>query len=331
MTIKSKYNLIFILIIILFFIIVYLCKINTNNQHNLIKINEVTRSIFYAPQYVAIELGYFEDEGINVELMTSNGSDQAMSSIISGSSDIALVGPETAVYIYQKGKKNYPVIFASLTKRDGHFLVGKEKKEDFNWENLNGKCVISNRKGSLPYMLFLYITYIKKIKPKIIDNISLDSAPTAYISGAGDYINLLEPSATSIKNKTNSNILKSLSSETKDIPYTVYSCTSEYFNSNKKTISKFVRAINKAQFWIEKNNSETIANSIKGHFPHDNLENITLFVEKYKENGVWNQEVEIGKKSIDFLKEVMINARELENGTDINKIFKNSSDINEGN
>ena len=136
------------------------------NDHTVVRLNEVTHSVFYAPQYVAMSQGFFAEEGLAVELTNGGGADKVMTAVVSGQSDIGLAGPESCIYVYNQGKADYPVIFAQLTKRDGSFLVGRTD-EDFSWENLRGKTIIGGRKGGMPEMTLEYVMAQNGVIPHV--------------------------------------------------------------------------------------------------------------------------------------------------------------------
>ena len=114
-----------------------------------VTLNEVAHSIFYAPMYTAIENGYFEDEGIELTLVTGFGADKTMTAVISGEADIGFMGSEASIYTYNEGATDYVVNFAQLTQRAGNFLVAREEMDDFQWTDLKGKEVLGGRKGGV--------------------------------------------------------------------------------------------------------------------------------------------------------------------------------------
>ena len=114
-----------------------------------VTLNEVAHSVFYAPQYVAIEKGYFAEEGLKLTLVTGFGADKTMTAVISGEADIGFMGAEASVYAYQEGATDPVVNFAQLTQRAGNFLVAREEMPDFKWEDLKGEKVLGGRKGGV--------------------------------------------------------------------------------------------------------------------------------------------------------------------------------------
>ena len=148
-----------------------------------LKVNEVTRSVFYAPQYVAIANGFFEEEGLKIELTTGQGADNVMTAVLAGQCDIGFCGPEASIYVYNEGKEDYVEVFAQLTKRDGSFLVSKNKTDNFSWQDLKGKTVIPGRKGGVPYMTFEYVLKQNGLNPET-DLVLDDSIKFDLMAGA---------------------------------------------------------------------------------------------------------------------------------------------------
>ena len=230
-----------------------------NNQEakglTTVRVNEVTRSVFYSPQYVAIALGYFEEKGIKVELTTGQGADKVMTAVLAGQSDIGFAGPEASIYVYNEGKEDYPQVFAQLTKRDGSFLVARNKPEKFDWNDLKGTTVIPGRKGGVPYMTFEYVLKQKGLDTKndliLDDSISFDLMAGAFAGGNAEYVTLFEPTASMTEAQGAGYIVASVGAEAGEIPYTAYFAKKSYIAKNEKTIQDFTTAIYKGQKWTE--------------------------------------------------------------------------------
>ena len=219
-----------------------------------VRLNEVTHSVFYAPQYVAMGLGFFEEEGIAIELTNGGGADKVMTAVVSGQSDIGLAGPEACIYIYNQGKDDYPRIFAQLTKRDGSFLIGRTD-EDFSWENLRGKTIIGGRKGGMPEMTLEYVMKQNGVVPHVdavVDtSVQFNMMAGAFTGGQGDYVALFEPAATEVVNAGQGYLLCSIGEESGEIPYTAYFASQTYLQENSDVVAGFCRALHKAMEWIE--------------------------------------------------------------------------------
>lgn len=252
-----------------------------------VKVNEVTRSIFYAPMYAAISEGFFEEEGINIELTTGQGADKTMQQLISGNVDIGFSGPEQVIYIYNQGRDDLPKVFAQLTQKDGSFLVAKDKHTEFSWDDIKGKKVIGGRPGGVPEMALEYVLNQKGIDKdkdiELITNIAFDAVPAAFLGGNGDYAALFEPSATKIANEVDGQIVASIGENAGNLPYTCYYALDSYIKENKDLLVKFVRAIQKGQEWVMKNDDATVAKSIKSFFEGTDEEIIATVVGNYKE------------------------------------------------
>lgn len=258
-----------------------------NNEVTTVKVNEVTRSIFYAPMYAAISQGFFEEEGIKIDLTTGQGADKTMQQLISGNVDIGFSGPEQVIYIYNQGRDDLPKVFAQLTQKDGSFLVAKDKHSDFSWDDIKGKKVIGGRPGGVPEMALEYVLNQKGIDKdkdiELITNISFDAVPAAFLGGTGDYAALFEPSATKIASEVNGQVVASIGDSAGKLPYTCFYALDSYIKDNKDLLVKFVRAIQKGQDWVMKNDDATVAKSIKSFFEGTDEEIIATVVGNYKE------------------------------------------------
>ena len=290
-------------------------KTNTNNESTLIKMNEVTRSVFYAPQYVAINNGYFKESGIEIELTTGQGADAVMTSVLSGESQIGFAGPEASIYVYNEGKEDYTEVFAQLTKRDGSFLVSKEKIDNFDWSQLKGTTVIPGRKGGVPYMTLEYVIKQKGLNPQtdlvLDDSIKFDLMATAFTSGDAQFVTLFEPTASNVQNIGKGYIVASVGKEAGEIPYTAYFAKKSYIEENKTTIQNFTNAIYKGQKWVKEHTAKEIAEVIQGFFPDTDLELLATAIQSYKDIDAWNETPVMKEESFNKLQEVMTSAGEL--------------------
>ena len=238
------YIIIAVIIIVAIILGVVISNNNNSNNNNSIsnetkeialqkvRLNEVTRSVFYAPQYVAIANGYMKEEGIDVEITTGQGADAVMTSVLSGQSDIGFAGPEAAIYIYNEGKEDYCEVFAQVTQRDGAFLIARDKTDNFKWSDLKGKTIIPGRKGGVPYMTFEYVLKQNGLKPGedviLDDSIKFDLLAGAFSAGTADYVTLFEPTATMTAQAGKGYIVASIGKESGDIPYTAYFAKKSY-------------------------------------------------------------------------------------------------------
>jgi NitT/TauT family transport system substrate-binding protein len=251
-----------------------------------IRLNEVTRSIFYAPMYAAISEGFFEEQGIEIELSTGQGADKTMQQLISRSVDIGFSGPEQVMYIYNQGRDDYPVVFAQLTQKDGSFLVSRAKHNEFSWQDIKGKTVIGGRPGGVPEMALEYVLKNEKIdKDKelnLVTNIAFDAVPGAFKGGTGDYAAIFEPTASIIAKEINGSVAASIGESAGNLPYTCFYATKSYIASNEELLVKFIKAIQKGQDWVMTNDDATVAASIKDFFPGTDEEVIATVVGNYK-------------------------------------------------
>lgn len=289
-------------------------------------VSEVTHSVFYAPQYLAINLGFFKDEGIDIELINSAGADKVMTAVLSNDVQIGFAGPEASIYIYNEGSKDFAQVFAQVTKRDGSFLISRESG-DFKWEDLKGKHILPGRKGGVPYMTLQYVLNKHGLNTETdlnFDNsISFDAMASAFVSGTGDYVTVFEPIATSFEIENKGHIVASVGEAADEIPYTAYFAKKSYIESSPEIIQKFVNAIYKGQTWVDTHSAEEIAKELLVSFPDTNLEVLTKVVERYKSIDAWNTTPIMTKESFERLQEVMTNAGELEKVAPYEEIVNN--------
>ena len=292
-----------------------------------IKVNEVTRSVFYAPQYVAIHNGYFKDNGMNIELTTGQGADAVMTAVLSNQCDIGFAGPEASVYVYNEGKEDYTQVFAQMTKKDGSFLVARNKTDNFSWENLKGKTVIPGRKGGVPYMTLEYVLKKNGIDPKkdvmLDDSIKFDLMAGAFASGNADYVTLFEPTASLTQQEGKGYIVASVGEAAGEIPYTAYFAKKSYIQNNENTIQGFTNAIYKGQSWVKEHSSKEIAEVIQEFFPDTDIELLTKAIQSYKDIEAWNETPVLKEESFNRLQEVMTSAGELKEKAPYDKIVNN--------
>ena len=279
-----------------------------------VKVAEVAHTIFYAPQYAALANGYFSDEGLDIDLVLTPGADKVTSAVLSGDVNIGFCGSEASIYVYNSGQKDYIVSFAGLTKRDGAFLVSRNKIDNFKLEDLKGKYVIGGRKGGMPEMTFEYT-----LKENGIDlndltiDTSVDFASMAgtFISGVGDFVTLFEPSATQIENKGLGHVVAYIGEYGGSVPYTAYNAKKSYIEKNPETIQKFTNAINKGLDYVWKNDEKTIAKKIVEYFPDMTINELSTMIKRYKDNDAWMKDTYFTEDAFNHLQDLMIEASEL--------------------
>ena len=307
-------------------------SVNKNNNVQddgvtVVRLNEVTRSVFYSPQYVAIALGYFSEKGIEIELTTGQGADKVMTAVLAGQSDIGFAGPEASIYIYNEGKSDYAQVFAQLTKRDGSFLVSKTKTENFSWDDLRGKTVIPGRKGGVPYMTFEHVLKQNGLDPAndlvLDDSIKFDLMAGAFAGGNAEYVTLFEPTASMTEAQGVGYIVASVGEESGEIPYTAYFAKKSYIEQNEQLIQDFTDAIYKGQQWTETHSAREIAELIQDFFPDTDLDMLESSIQRYKDIDAWNQTPVLTEESFNRLQEVMEEAGELDKRADYSKVVNN--------
>lgn len=292
-----------------------------------VKVNEVTRSVFYAPQYVAISKGYFKEAGIEIDLTTGQGADQVMTAVLSGQSDIGFAGPEASIYVYNEGKEDYTQVFAQLTKKDGSFLVSREKNTNFKWNDLKGKTIIPGRKGGVPYMTFEYVLKQNGLDPKtdlkLDDSIKFDLMAGAFSAGNADYVTLFEPTASQVESAGKGYVVASIGEAAGEIPYTAYFAKKSYIKNNEQMIQNFVNAIYKGQIWVKNHSAKEVAEAIQSFFPSTDLTVLETVMQKYKDIDAWNETPYLKEEAFDRLQNVIIEAGELTKKAPYDKIVNN--------
>lgn len=280
-----------------------------------IKLTEVVRSAFYAPQYVALQQGYFKDEGLDVKLDTAWGGDKAMTRLLAGQDDIALIGAETTIYVQQQGATDAVVSFAQCTQRDGTFLVARQKIDNFDWSMVKGKSLIGSRQGSMPEMLGEYLLKKNNITPnkdtQIIQNIQFGNQTTAFASGTGDYYQAFEPDASILEKQGKGYVVASYGKDGDKLPYTVYMAKSSYLKSHPDAAQKFANAIEKGQQYVSTHSPEEIAAVIAPFFTDIDKDVLVNVVKRYKNNDTWPTDITIDQQEFDHLKAIMKEAGEL--------------------
>ena len=290
-------------------------KATDSQKRTPVTLNEVAHSIFYAPQYAAIELGYFKDEGIDLTLINSAGADKVMTALISGDADIGFMGSEASIYVYQQGSEDFAVNFAQLTQRAGNFLVGRTAQENFIWQDLKGKKVLGGRAGGMPEMVFEYILKKNGIDPKtdltIDQSIDFGLTAAAFTSNDADYTVEFEPFATRLELEGNGVVVASLGVDSGYVPYTAYSAKRSYMEQHPEIIQAFTNAIQKGLDYVNTHSSEEIAKTIQPQFAETDEAVIAAIVDRYKEQDTWKKDTVFEKESFDLLQNILEEAGEL--------------------
>ena len=294
-----------------------------------VRLNEVTHSVFYAPQYVALEKGFFADEGLDVELTNGGGADKVMTAVVSGQSDIGLAGGESCIYVYNQGKEDYPRIFAQLTKRDGSFLVGRTD-ETFSWDDVRGRTIIGGRLGGMPEMTLEYVMRKNGVEPGVdaaVDtSVQFNMMAGAFTGGQGDYVTLFEPTATEVERSGQGYILCSVGEASGEVPYTAYFATADYVASHGDTVAAFCRAIAKAMDWVNSHSDAEVAQAIAPQFPDTDLSVLEAVTARHRAIDAWNTPLTMEREALARLEDIMVTAGVLENADsgDFDAIVDNS-------
>ena len=292
-----------------------------------VKVSEVTHSVFYAPQYAALALGFFEEEGLSVDLINGGGADKVMTSVLTGEADIGLAGPEACIYVLLEGHDDAPQVFAQLTCRDGSFLVGRAA-EDFSWENLRGKHIIGGRKGGMPEMTLEYVMKQHGVIPhedaEVDTSVQFNMMAGAFIGGDADYVTLFEPTATEAELAGQCVVLTSIGEESGEIPYTAYFARQSYLTERSNVAQAFANAVAKGQQWVYAHTDEEVAQAILSAFPDTSLEVMTQVVARYRGIEAWNRTPVMKREALEMLETVMESAGELSARVDFDQLVDNS-------
>lgn len=327
---KKKIIILVCFIIVLAGVLFFIINKNSENKNDKntlkeVKVAEVAHTIFYAPAYAAISKGYFEDEGIKIDLTLTAGADKVTAAVLSGDVDVGFCGSEATIYVYNSGEKDYLVNFARLTKKDGSFLVSRKKYDNFKLEDLKGKTVIGGRKGGMPEMTFEWALKQNNIDPKndlkIDTSVAFPAMEGAFIGGNADFVTLFEPNATSVEKQGLGYVVGYVGSFGGEVPYTAYNTKKSYIDKNKDIIDGFTKAVDKGLKYVKETDSSVVAKDIYEYFPELSLNDLTAIIERYKTNDAWASSSEITKKDFDHLQEIIISAGELDKKAPFEKLI----------
>ena len=325
---KKIIILICLIIIIAGVILINLCTINSkedNNNLNKVKVAEVAHTIFYAPFYAAMSKDYFKEEEIEVDLILTSGADKVTAAVLSGDVDIGFCGSEATIYVYNSGEEDYLVNFARLTKKDGSFLVSRQKIDNFKLEDLKGKTVIGGRKGGMPEMTFEWALKQNGIDPKkdldIDTSVAFPAMEGAFIGGNADFVTLFEPNATSVEKQGLGYVVGYVGTWGGEVPYTSYNAKKSFINDNSDIIEGFTKAIDKGLKYVKETNSNIVAKDIYEFFPELSLNDLTAIIERYKTSDAWADSTKINEKDFNHLQDIMISAGELDKKAPYDKLI----------
>lgn len=305
-----------------------------NDGYTHITLAEVTHSIFYAPQYIALEKGYFEEEGLKVKFITTPGADKTMAALLSKEAQIGLMGPEASVYVYNGGEKDYAINFAQLTHKDGSFLLAREEMPNFTWNDVKGKTIIGGRKGGMPEMTLEYV--LKKAGLEVGQNdptkevnvrtdVNFDVMAGVFTSGQSDFVTLFEPSASQVVRNGIGHIVASIGESSGEVPYTCYSTLKSYMQENEETLKAFTRAIKKGIHFLLENEMKDIVQALAPSFLSSDAIEIENVLKNYQKIEVWSPELALKEESYQRLIEIITLAGELkEDAAPFDKIVNNA-------
>ena len=308
--------------------IAFVCFTGKKEENDLrkIRVAEVTHSPFYTPFYVAIENGYFKEEGLDIELVLTPGADKVSAAVLSNDVEIGFAGPEASIYVYNGGEEDYIISFAGLTKRDGQFILAREATDNFKLEDLYNKEILVGRKGGMPSLNFLNALKKSNIDPKKINiNYSVEFAALSgsFIGGIGNYVNLFEPTATKLTKDNLGYVVASIGLMSGEVPYTAFNARKSFINNNEDVIKKFTKALNKGIKYTLENNEIEIAKVILKQFPDSSLNDLSVIIKRYKDYDCFLDSTYISEKSFENLEDIMIDNDLLKSYVPYSDLIKN--------
>lgn len=327
---KNFKKIILVLMIGLFFGVLSGCRKDGLKK---VELAEVTHSIFYAPLYVAINEGYFKEYGLDISLVNAGGADKVASALLSGSSQIGLAGPESTIYVYNNGQENYMVNFAQLTKRDGSFIVGRTKDENFSLEDLKGKTILGGRAGGMPEMMLEYVLKQAGLTVGrdeegydvlVRTDIQFNAMTGAFLNGEGDFTTMFEPTATMLENEGKAYVLASVGEFADEVPFTSFYVTKSYLSENEDIIRAFTKALYKGQQFVKNNSDRLVAESVLSFFSDSNVDDLEKVIGRYRKANVWCDTPYFDESGFELLMDIMMEAGELETRAPFEKLVDNS-------
>lgn len=301
--------------------------VGCEKDDDVIRLNEVTHSLFYAPQYLAMALGYFEEEGLTVEITNGSGADNVMTALLTGEADIGLMGCEATIYVYLQGKKDYPRIIGQLTKRDGSFLVARTDMPNFDYGGIEGSSVLMGRKGGMPAMILQYVLNNKGYRDG--ENITMDysiqfgALAPAFTGGTGDFVPLFEPAASQLVQEGKGYIVSAIGMDSGEIPYTCYTATAEFLQNNGDKAEKFLRAVWRGTEYVMSHSAEDCAKLVQPYFEGTSLQLLTAAMQNYMDYDVWTTTPVTDTEAFYRIQDIMENAGELSERVDYDAVTDN--------
>ncbi len=301
---------------------------NKDGDLKILELNEVTHSVFYAPLYVAMENGYFKEEGLKINLTNGGGADKSMTAVLSGTAQIGLMGPETVIYVQNQDKADKPKVFGQLTQKDGAFLVSRNEEPDFKWTDLQGKEILAGRKGGVPAMTFEYI--LKELDMNIgVDytlnfDVQFNLMTSAFLNNTADYCTVFEPTASEYEKEGKWHIVASVGAQGGEIPYTSFIALNSYIENNTETLKSFLKALKKAHDFMSSSTEKQIAEAIVKQFPNTTISSIETSIKSYKNIDAWKTDLQATETSFNRLQDIMSNAGELTERVPFNNLVNNA-------
>jgi NitT/TauT family transport system substrate-binding protein len=281
-----------------------------------IRYNEVVRSILYAPSYVAMKQGYFKDAGLDVTMTTAFGGDKSTAALLSNTADIALIGPETAIYVLNSDSSTKIRIFCGLTTTDGFMLMGREKVDKFDWNMLKGKDILGFRPGSTPLLFLEEALRMNGLDPykdvKLNNNVAIPARVGSWLSGQNQYGIFTEPDPSQLELDGKAYPLASIGETVGFADYTSFMATDKYIKENPEVIQSFTNAIAKAMKWTAAAPAPEIVAALEQFFPGVNKQALINATVRYQKLKMWKTSPVIEAKPIDKFQDILVHGNVLE-------------------
>lgn len=299
------------------------------DDDNVIRLNEVTHSLFYTPQYLAMALGYFKEEGLTVEITNGSGADNVMTALLTNEADIGLMGCEANIYVYLQGKKDYPKVIGQLTKRDGSFLVARTNMPNFDYSGIDNYTVLMGRRGGMPAMILQYVLnnkgYVNGENITMDYSLQFGALGPAFTGGTGDLVPLFEPAASQVVKDGKGYIVSSIGMDSGEIPYTCYTATPKYLKNNPDKVEKFLKAVWRGTEYAMSHSAEDCAKLVEPYFTGTSMDLLIKAIDNYKTHDTWTTTPVTDKAAFERIQDIMENAGELSKRVSYDTIVDNSA------
>ena len=281
-----------------------------------VRYNEVVRSILYTPAYIALAKGFFEEAGMDVTMATAQGGDKSVAVLLSNNADIALIGPESAIYVQISDSPTKIPIFCGLTATDGFMLVGREKVDKFNWNMLKGKEILGFRPGSTPLLYLEAALRQNGLDPqkdvKLMNNVGIPARVGSWLAGQNQYAIFIEPDASQLELDGKAHFLASIGETVGMADYTTFMATDKYIRENPETIQNWTNAIYKGMKWTASAPIPDLVKTLEEFFPGVDPKALTGGAERYRRLKIWKTSPVIDPPAMEKFQDILVQGHVLD-------------------